>query len=221
MLAGAARSGAGERHQVVLHVDAATLAGDDRDQGGRCELDGGPPLHPETARRLACDASLVRIIEVDGAPLSVGRRTRAIPTALRRALSSRDGGCRFPGCTRRRFTDAHHIHHWARGGHTELANLVLLCRHHHRLVHEGGFAVEARAGGRVVFRRRDGSLLPSVPARPRGDRHQPIRANRRAHLPITAETSIPEWYGDPLDLAAAVDGLVARDSRFAAERAPP
>jgi hypothetical protein len=161
------------------------------------------------------------VIEADGAPLTVGRRTRAIPPALRRALATRDGGCRFPGCARRRFTDAHHIHHWGCGGRTELTNLVLLCRHHHRLVHEGGFDVEPRPGGRVAFRAPDGRLLETAPARPRGDRHQPIRANRRAHLRINAETSVPQWYGDRLDLAAAVDGLVARDSRFAEERAPP
>ena len=85
------------------------------------------PLAPETARRLACDASIVRLIERDGRPLSVGRKTRSIPPALQRALHARDGGCRFPGCGSRRFVDAHHIAHWAHGGATELANLVQLC----------------------------------------------------------------------------------------------
>jgi hypothetical protein len=74
-----------------------------------------------------------------GASLHIGRKTRSIPPAIQRALQRRDGGCRFPGCTCTRFVDAHHIHHWADGGETSMENLVLLCRHHHRLVHEGGF----------------------------------------------------------------------------------
>jgi hypothetical protein len=120
---------AGERYQVVVHADEAALA---HDGEGGCELDDGSALAAETARRLACDASVVRN----------GRKTRAIPPALRRALRARDRGCRFPGCENRRFLDAHHIHHWARGGPTTPDNLVLLCRRHHRLVHEGGYHVD-------------------------------------------------------------------------------
>ena len=93
----------------------------------------------ETSRRMACDASVVHWHETqDGEPLSVGRKTRSIPLAIRRALQRRDGGCRFPGCTCSRFVDAHHITHWADGGETGMDNLVLLCRRHHRMVHEGG-----------------------------------------------------------------------------------
>lgn len=132
----------------------------------RCELEHGPGLHAETARRLACDSSLVAIAERDGEPLSVGRKTRSIPPAVRRALRSRDGGCRFPGCTAHRFVDAHHIEHWADGGTTELANLVHLCRRHHRLVYEGRFRLEARAGRELVFRRPDGTALPASPPLP-------------------------------------------------------
>jgi hypothetical protein len=108
----------GDRHQVLVHVDLASLSGDD--ETGRCELDDAAPLASETARRLACDASVVRLLERDGRPLSVGRKTRSIPPALRRALHSRDGGCHFPGCGSRRLVDAHHIEHWARGGATDL-----------------------------------------------------------------------------------------------------
>ena len=100
----------------------------------------------ETARRLACDASVVRN----------GRKTRTIPPALRRRYA-RDRGCRFPGCENRRFLDAHHVHHWARGGETTADNLVLLCRRHHRLVHEGGWHVDPELrfhdGGGSRFRR--------------------------------------------------------------------
>ena len=115
----------GDRYQVLVHVDADSLSG--TDDGGRCELDDGSPLAPETARRLACDASVVRLLERDGRPLSLGRKTRSIPPALRRALHARDRRCRFPGCGSRRHIDAHHIEHWAHGGRTELDNLVQLC----------------------------------------------------------------------------------------------
>jgi len=210
---------AGERYQVVVHVDAETVG--DRDGGGRCELDQGAALHPETARRLACDASLVRVIERDGQALSIGRRTRSVPASLRRALNSRDRGCRFPGCSQQRFVDAHHIHHWARGGRTDLGNLVLLCRHHHRLLHEGGFSVETRPRGRLVFRRPDGRVLPAVPSPRRGDHHELRHRNRRAGLAIDETTSEPDWYGDPLDLDYAVGGLADMDGRLRSERAPP
>jgi hypothetical protein len=71
----------------------------------------------ETSRRIACDASIVRLVaDEDGEPLSIGRKSRTIPPAIRRALRARDGGCRFPGCTHRSFLDGHHIEHRADGG---------------------------------------------------------------------------------------------------------
>ena len=161
----AARTG-GDRHQVVVHVDAAVLAGAPG-AAGCCELADGTPLAPETARRLACDASIVALTERDGRTLDVGRKTRSIPPSLRRALAARDRGCRFPGCDRAR-VDAHHIQHWARGGDTSLDNLVHLCRHHHGLVHEGGFTVERRPGGKILFRRPDGRRIAPCPAAPPG-----------------------------------------------------
>ena len=96
-----------------------------------------------------------------GNPLNVGRKTRVISPALRRALRKRDGGCRFPGCTQHHFVDAHHIRHWAHGGDTKLGNLVLLCRHHHRMIHESGFSVSVDEGV-VRFRKPDGRLMPEV-----------------------------------------------------------
>ena len=128
-----------ERYQVVLHVEAATL--ESEGEPGRSELEDGTRLSAETSRRLSCDASVVRLTEApDGSVLDVGRKTRTIPPALRRALESRDRGCRFPGCGLR-FTDAHHIKHWADGGETNLENVLLICRFHHRLVHEEGYTV--------------------------------------------------------------------------------
>jgi hypothetical protein len=98
----------------------------------------------------------------DGSVLDVGRKTRTIPTAIRRALEARDGRCRFPGCTARR-CDAHHVEHWVDGGATALDNLVLVCRRHHRLVHEGGWNIELTAG-EATFIRPDGRPLVAAPA---------------------------------------------------------
>jgi hypothetical protein len=134
------RSGArAERYKVVLHVDAATLS--ESAEPGRSELEDGTRVSAETSRRLACDAAVVRATRAaDGAVLDVGRRTRTVPPSLRRALEIRDRGCRFPACGAR-YTDAHHVRHWADGGETSLSNCLLLCSHHHRLVHEGGWRV--------------------------------------------------------------------------------
>lgn len=129
-----------ERYQVLLHVDADTLSA----EGGlgRSELENGTRVSAETSRRLACDSAVVKVSHGPGASvLDVGRRTRTVPPAIRRALEVRDRGCRFPGCGLR-FTDAHHVRHWADGGETKLENLLLLCAHHHRLVHEQGWRVE-------------------------------------------------------------------------------
>ena len=155
----------GDRYQVVVHADAAALSGEE--PGGRCELDDGSPLAIETARRLACDASLVQLLERDGQPLRIGRKTRTIPPALRRALNARDRGCRFPGCGSRRFLDAHHIEHWADGGATDLDNLVHLCGYHHRLLHEGGYRIARTAGGGIAFHRRDGRPIQACRVRGR------------------------------------------------------
>ncbi|MDE2872789.1 MAG: HNH endonuclease signature motif containing protein, partial [Gemmatimonadota bacterium] len=97
----------------------------------------GVRVSAETSLRVACDAARVAMCHRDGEVVSVGRRRRTIPPHIRRALEERDRGCRYPGCASR-FTEAHHVKHWADGGETSLANTVLLCRRHHRLVHEGG-----------------------------------------------------------------------------------
>jgi hypothetical protein len=126
-----------ERYQVVLHVDPATLA--PQGEPGRSNLEDGTRVSAETSRRLCCDSALVKVLRGPGGEvLDVGRRTRTIPPAIRRALEVRDGGCRWPGCNLR-FTAAHHVEHWAEGGETRLGNLLLLCSFHHRKVHEGGW----------------------------------------------------------------------------------
>ncbi len=196
------RSG-GERAQVVVHVDAAVLAGD---EGGRCELEEGPAISPETARRIACDASLVTLLEREGETLSVGRKTRSVSGALRRALQARDRGCRFPGCENTRFLDAHHVQHWAKGGETRLDNLILLCRPHHRYLHEEGCRLERLEDGSVRFRNRYGVVIPSVPRPPPSDREALREENRRRGLVIDADTCGP-GIADPMDLSMAVDAL--------------
>lgn len=153
------------RAQVVLHVDADALACDDAESpaGEICALRDGPALPSTAARRLSCDGDLVLARHRPDGTVDLGRKRRVVSPALRTALDQRDGGCRFPGCTRRHGLHAHHIEHWARGGATDRDNLVLLCRFHHRLVHEGGFTVR-RMRCEVVFRRPDGVAVHEVPA---------------------------------------------------------
>ncbi|MGH8175688.1 MAG: DUF222 domain-containing protein, partial [Steroidobacter sp.] len=153
----------GDRCQIVVHVDAETLR---ESTAGRCEIEDGPSLAAETVRRLACDASIVAIIENEhGEPLNVGRKTRSIPPALRRALNARDGGCRFPGCTHKLYVDAHHIEHWAHGGETKPSNLVTLCKLHHRKVHEGAVRIEFLGDVRASCDLSRGQVLQSSMSR--------------------------------------------------------
>ena len=125
---------AGDRYQVVVHVDPDPLkegvSAETSPSDGQAALEeaDGIRVSAETSRRLACDAGKVMMRhDADGNILDVGRKTRTISPALRRALASRDQHCRFPGCETRR-CDAHHVEHWADGGATKLDNLVLLCR---------------------------------------------------------------------------------------------
>ena len=138
-----------DRYQVVVHVSADDVPAG---QTSVAHLENGPCVSAETSERIACDCCVTTIKEdAAGEPLSIGRRSRTIPPPMRRALQARDGGCRFPGCTRHRFCDGHHIVHWQNGGETSLDNLVLLCRYHHRLVHEGGFDCRRSETGEIFF----------------------------------------------------------------------
>jgi hypothetical protein len=198
---GASGEPAAERARLVVHVDALALC---HDGAGRCELAEGPVLAPESARRLGCDAETVAVLERDGLPLSVGRARRSVPAKLRRVLEARDGGtCRWPGCENRRHLDAHHRVHWAQGGETSLENLVLLCGHHHRLVHEGGYAIEDGPEGGLRFRNRYGVLCPGVSRPPPGSAEELVAANARRGLVIDSRTN-RNGDGDPLDLELAV-----------------
>jgi len=154
----------GERAEVVLHVDAEWLAGDT--DVGRSHVDQfGPTIPRDAARRMACDCRVsVMVAKALGRPLGVGDASRTPPRWLRRALHERDGGCAFPGCPAARFVQAHHIVHWPTGA-TDIWNLVLLCRKHHRALHEGGYTVVLHTSGRAEFFRPDGRPVMRPPQR--------------------------------------------------------
>ena len=232
---GGSRSTAGA-HEVVVHIAHDALC--DVPESSGAEFDNGRPVAVETARRLGCDGALVGVVEgAKGEPLAVGRRTRAVPPAIRRALRVRDGGCRFPGCDRSRYVHAHHIKHWADGGETALDNLVTLCSFHHRLVHEGGYGVRMNEG-EIEFLHPDGRVIP-----PAGKAHggwfrgntcaesgntcpksgnnceRPVNTcaargaqqleafNRSRGHSIDAGTARCRWRGERMDYDIAIDGL--------------
>jgi hypothetical protein len=189
-------TGRADRFQVMLHVSAETST--------------DAPAHDACA---ACDASRVKVTHApDGSILDVGRRTRIVPPALRRALEVRDGGCTHPLCTNR-ICDAHHVVPWQDGGATSLENLVLLCRRHHRAVHRGELSVRVQVGAgawNLVFRDAEGRELTAVPPLP-ALCEDPVAALRRDHAargldPVTL-AALPKWDGTPLDLGLALDWL--------------
>jgi Domain of unknown function (DUF222)/HNH endonuclease len=158
-----------ERATVVAHVDARTLSADGSQLEAvpNAEVETGHVLAPATAQRLLCDARVqVSLDDAAGVPLTLGRATRTPSAAMVRALRRRDRTCRFPGCGRRRYTDAHHVIWWSRGGRTDLANLVLLCGFHHRLVHEGGWRLRLLGGAEVEWFLPGGQRYRAGPAPP-------------------------------------------------------
>ena len=197
-----------EHYQVVVHVDAPVLS--DPDQPGQSVLETGTHVSAETSQRLACDATRVMMKhDADGRITEVGARTRTIPPALRRALQHRDRGCRFPGCGVA-FGQGHHLRHWARGGPTTLSNLALLCRRHHRAVHEEGYGVARQRDGTLQFRRPDGRPFPDAPPAPvlHGDPIEELRSRKEMGAQqIHPWTATPVWHGERLDVGWAIDVL--------------
>jgi hypothetical protein len=165
-------------------------------------------LAPETARRLACDQQVVALHHSDGRAVSGGRRTRFASKRLNRLLDQRDRGCRFPGCTHTRYLHTHHIVHWAQGGRTSPDNLVRLCSHHHRLVHEGGYTVTGDPAGELTFRRPRGRPLYAFPALGGGCPDLLTEGNRDHGVSPAPGTITPNWNGDTLDLDWAVAVMV-------------
>jgi hypothetical protein len=206
-LAGNRASGnGGERFQVTVHVDQDPMAADG---ALAATLEDGTNVSAETLRRVACDCGLVAVNSA-GESLNIGRRTRSIPPAIRRVLLLRDRGCAFPGCTHDRFLHGHHVKHWLHGGETSANNLVLLCTHHHHLVHEGGWSVECDEHGAWLFVAPDGARVETE-VRPAitGDTLTWLQewANDRG-LDLGPDANLPLWDGTRPDYDVAVAGLL-------------
>ncbi|MCH8056388.1 MAG: DUF222 domain-containing protein [Proteobacteria bacterium] len=201
----------GDRYLINIHTDMETLKDDGT--GAESELEDKSHVSAETSRRMACDCSVVHWHEdAQGDVLNIGRKTRSIPPAIRRALKRRDGGCRFPGCSCTRFVDAHHIQHWADGGETSMDNLVLLCRSHHRLVHEEGFGLYRGTDGAINFTLPDGTIIPPGPdTRFSGNIVALTMRNEEKGLNITSNTIVTKWCGEKMDNQMAVLGLLQRE----------
>ena len=132
------------RNGVRPHINLTTTI-----EGVKNELGAPPanlelslPISTRTLERITCDSTMSRVLLADSMVIDVGRATRTVSGPTRRALRTRDKGCRFTGCDRPvEWSNPHHIVHWARGGSSDTANMVLLCYFHHHLVHEGGWQV--------------------------------------------------------------------------------
>jgi uncharacterized protein DUF222/HNH endonuclease len=162
-----------DRATVVVHAQLDGIVSRD----GGAEIEGGPVIHPETARRLLCEARVQTVLEhTPGQPVGLGRMSREPSAWMMRQLRYRDAECRFPGCGYRRFTQAHHIRWWEHGGRTDLDNLLLVCTFHHKLVHEHGWTVRRETHGTVRWFHPDGTPYRAGPAPPpeRIERQQPI-----------------------------------------------
>jgi Domain of unknown function (DUF222)/HNH endonuclease len=192
--------------QVVVHVDAATLQGDDA--AGRCHIEAGPWLGAASLRWMSCDADRVSVLERDGLPIDTGRASRVIPPRLRLALQARDQGCRYPGCSvPAPRTEGHHVRHWVDGGPTRLNNLVSLCRFHHRRHHEGKFQVHPLPGGGFQFETSDGVALAPI---------EPQSADQPLASPpdITSTSAVALGGGESCDFQYAVS-VIAEESAAA------
>jgi hypothetical protein len=215
---GATDSSSADRYQVVVHVSESALKNlpDGNHTPTTSHMENAHHVSAETSRRLACDCSVLGLVEnADGEPLSIGRKSRSIPPAIRRALRTRDKGCRFPGCTRTAYLDGHHIHHWSDGGETSLDNLVLLCRHHHRLVHEGGFSCVKTDGGEVLFRdARRNPIDRYARLTPEDERRAfDLWLEREMRdLGITSQTCVTRWEGERMDWDLGVGHLFPREA---------
>jgi len=204
----------GDRYQVVVHVDEAAL--EVGEQEGASAMADGQYVAAETARRIACDAGKVVMTHArDGSITDVGRKTRTIPPAIRRALDHRDEGCRFPGCGLK-FCDAHHIEHWADGGETKLDNLVLLCRRHHRALHEGRFKVKRLPYRELRFFTPKGRQIddaPTAPAVSNDVLSVLIERLLEDGIQIEPIDNLPTWDGRPIELNVAVQSLLSHGTR--------
>jgi hypothetical protein len=199
-----------DRSQVVLYADESVL---DDDADGICELDRGPAIAPETARRLACDSSIVRMVrQADGTVIEASDKQSSITWRARRVVHARDRGCRFPGCGAQTFVDVHHVQFRSRGGSADPDNLIELCWFHHRLVHEGGWTLRLDDRGNVVVTNPAGNVIPALRSTT-GTSTGILDRNDRAGIDVNADTIRPHWYGDRLDLDHITTALWCVDHR--------
>ena len=203
-----------KNYQVLVHVDEDVLQ--ESDSPGRCEVEGGVGISPETARRLCCDNPVLEMpVENFNGAFQLKRSSRRASAPLERAVKVRDEGvCQFPGCESRRFLHMHHVQHWAHGGPTDLDNLALLCSTHHRAVHEGGYSLNKTDEGELCFHSPDGQRLEATPP-PVVLPPRPVEAllDQNEALDIDAETGTPTWDGMvPVDYDVAVDWLLEIDA---------
>jgi hypothetical protein len=214
----------GDRYRILIHLSESLVG---PDGSWEAFLEDGTVLSAEAFRRVSCDGGLVPAVvtsqptnaasEAEGV-VDVGRQSRSIPSALRRALWLRDAGCRFPGCANRRFIHGHHIRHWAHDGETSLQNLALLCSFHHHLVHEGGFRVRRDLGsGTLEWFDPRGRPIPDVPSPVLAADLTPnllALGERGVALPLDANVNACGWDGDPVDYEAVFDVLSCVDPLF-------
>ncbi|MGB4246183.1 MAG: DUF222 domain-containing protein, partial [Pseudohongiellaceae bacterium] len=208
-----------EKAQVVVHVERSEVREDSaqvlQHSDSECSIEcAGSRVHvsPLTARRMSCDSTVQSMLQdFRGNVLDVGRRTRTISPALRRALMSRDEGCIFPGCCESRFVDAHHVQHWCDGGKTSLDNLVLLCRHHHTLLHQEEYEIVKNLHGQFEVRSAAGEKMLRALPRQFVDVRDPVEEEfsiEREHngmgLRIDADTTVTLWQGERMDYSLAV-----------------
>ena len=196
------RTGSPTACDIVVHADLETLSDG---VPGRCESADGSGFAMQMLQRLACDGRVQLAIDRDGCTLDIGRRSRKVPTALRRALTERDEGrCRWPGCESRFGVEIHHLVYWTQGGPTDRSNLVSLCWRHHRSVHERGWHLSGDPDHELLFVGPDGRTvaeserLPSVEPREGGPS-------------IDEQTIQPTWAGEVLDLDLAVIAIRSRN----------
>ena len=149
---GSEKASASDNYLVTVHVDQKALTAGE----GRSSL----PI--DTVKRICCDGHAVVLTEnADGEPLSIGRKSRVVPTGIKRAvLAKHHQQCAFPGCRNKRFLHLHHVEHWSNGGETSVGNLLPMCTRHHPLFHEGQFRIEKDYRDEWIFVRPDGRVIP-------------------------------------------------------------
>lgn len=200
-----------ERNMVVVHVDEQAL----KDEGGGvCETKGGSAISTDSARAIACDATIQRVVIGDeGQVKQVTSARRSPPTWMRRVLRHRDVTCKFPGCDEDRFLDAHHINHWADGGPTNLTNLVQLCWFHHQRVHDAKWRVARNEDQSFTFIRPDGTVVidPSREQPSASTDEALTKVLERVGAKVDPRACVNQWQGERLPLHYLIEDLARID----------